>query len=135
MQDFDDLIQLIFEHIDDNRVTLKKEIKHGYKHYYLSFYANNTLNINNSYLSDNFELRFDNRNSCIEMFYNHGIENIIIENDYLLEKWSEIFNNYLNTNIYEKANDKILKVLNSCEQKDIYRRYQMKKILPDNESI
>ena len=53
----------------------------------------------------------------------------------LVEKWSTIFEEYINKDISEKITKVVEDTLSSCYNKNLYRTYQMKKILPDNESL
>ena len=50
-------------------------------------------------------------------------------------KWSNILEEYINKDMSTKAKDVIEGALSSCYNKSLHRTYQMKKILPDNESL
>ena len=84
---------------------------------------------------DSIEIVIDNRNSCIEILYDNGVENIIIEDKQLLDKWSKILEEYINNDISIKIKNVVEGALSSCYNKNLYRTYQMKKILPEDESL
>jgi hypothetical protein len=60
---------------------------------------------------------------------------ITIEDEKLLNKWSEIFEKYLNQNIDKDIKGMIHNVMSNMSDKDLYRDYQMKKIFKKDEPI
>jgi len=146
MKEIDEFLQFLLENESDERIDIYKKMKYGYRYYYVSFSIDEKPeeedNNNQSYgrlrsfrMSESIDIVIDNRNSCIEITYEHGSENIIYEDKTLVEKWSSILEEYINRNISEKTTNIIEKSLSSCYNKNLYRTYQMKKILPDNESL
>ena len=136
----DEILNFIFEHKNDHRISIYKKMKYGFKHYYISFTIDeepDSKNNGNTYMRyrDSFEISIDNRNKCIEFIY-AGDKNIIIEDDTLLDKWSTKLDEYLSDNLEYKIKSLFENVLSSCYNKNLYREYQMKKIFPEeDESI
>lgn len=146
MKEIDEFLQFLLDHESDHRISFTKKMKYGCRYYYVNFNIDEKPeeeNKNQSYghvlrgyrISDSIEIIIDNRNNCIEMIYDNGSENIIIEDKELLNKWSNIIEEYINKDISVKTKDAIENALSSCYNKNLYRTYQMKKILPDNESL
>ncbi len=145
MKEIDEFLQFLLDHESDERISFSKKMKYGYRYYYVNFNIDEKPeegSKNQSYgslrgyrISDSIEIVIDNRNGCIEMIYENGSENIIIEDTQLLNKWSNILEEYINKDISTKAKDVIESALSSCYNKNLHRTYQMKKILPDNESL
>lgn len=143
MKEIDEFLQFLLDHESDERISFSKKMKYGYRYYYVSFNIdekpeeeskNQSFGSLRGYrISDSVEIIIDNRNGCVEMIYDNGIENIIIEDKHLLNKWSEILEEYINRDVDVKAKDIIEKTLSSCYNKNLHRTYQMKKILPDND--
>ena len=130
----DNMIQFLMDHIDrDDRISVIKKMKYGFRHYHLilSIDEENTnlnSNQNHYHFRESLEINFDNRNKCIEiMSYNE--DSMIIEDNELLEKWNEVLENYINKNIDDKIKDAFEKSLIKCHNKSLHREYQMKKIL------
>lgn len=143
MKEIDDFLQFLLDHESDERVSFHKKMKYGYRYYYVQFNVddkpeNQTFNPNgliSTRIIDSVQIIIDNRNSCIELIYNHGSESLIIEDKVLLEKWSSILDEYLSKDINIKIKNVFENALISCHDKGLHREYQMKKILPNNESI
>ena len=146
MKEIDEFLQFLLYHESDDRISFSKKMKYGYRYYYVNFNIDEKPEEegkNHSYghtlrgyrISDSIEIIIDNRNGCVEMIYDNGMENIIIEDTELLNKWSNILEEYINKDISTKAKDVIENALSSCHNKNLHRTYQMKKILPDNESL
>ena len=145
MKEIDEFLQFLLDNESDERIDIYKKMKYGYRYYYVSFSIDEKPeeeDNNQSYgrlrsfrMSESIDIVIDNRNNCIEITYEHGSENIIFEDKTLVEKWSSILEEYVNRNISEKTTNIIEKSLSSCYNKNLYRTYQMKKILPDNESL
>jgi hypothetical protein len=119
-------------------------MKYGYRYYYISFNIDekpeDDSNKNQSFgslrgyrITDSIEIVVDNRNTCVELIYDNSIENIIIEDKNLVDKWSNILEEYINNDVSTKVKNIIENALSSCYNKSLHRTYQMKKILPDND--
>jgi hypothetical protein len=147
MKEIDQFLQFLLEHESDERISFSKKMKYGYRYYYISFNIDEkpeddnkknksyTNSLKSYMISDSIEIIIDNRNICIELLHDNGIENIIIEDGELVDKWSDILEEYINKNVSTKVKDVIEKALSSCYNKNLYRTYQMKKILPEDESL
>lgn len=146
MKEIDEFLHFLLEHESDERISFSKKMKYGYRYYYISFNIDDKPeddnNKNQSFgslrgyrISDSIEIVVDNRNTCVELLHDNGIENIIIEDKELVDKWSNILEEYINKDVSTKVKDVIEKALSSCYNKNLHRTYQMKKILPDNESL
>lgn len=145
MREIDEFLQFLLDHESDERISFSKKMKYGYRYYYVNFNIdekpeeegkNQSFGSLRGYrISDSIEIVIDNRNGCVEMIYENGMENIIVEDTHLLNKWSSILEEYINKDISTKAKDVIENALSSCYNKNLHRTYQMKKILPDNESL
>ena len=147
MKEINDFLQFLLEHESDERISFTKKMKYGYRYYYINFNIDEKPEEkeknNQSYINslkgyriiDSIEIVIDNRNSCIEILYDNGVENIIIEDKQLLDKWSKILEEYINNDISIKIKNVVEGALSSCYNKNLYRTYQMKKILPEDESL
>ena len=109
MKEIDEFLGFLLEHEYDRRISISKKMKYGYRYFYISFHIdekpeedknNQSYGTNKSFsayrISDSVEIVIDNRNSCVELLYEHGSENIIIEDTQLVEKWSQILEDYIN---------------------------------------
>jgi hypothetical protein len=143
MKEIDEFLEFLLEHDYDSRVNIQKKMKYGHRFYQISFNIDEPTedktiggNSNKYYrMSDSLEIIIDNRNECIELVYEHGSSNIIIEDKNMIDKWNVRLEEYINKDLSEKTKSVIENTLSSCYNKNLYREYQMKKILPDNESI
>jgi hypothetical protein len=128
MTEIDQLIQLIYDNLDgSDYITLKKFIRYGFRHYHLSVSIGETDEVKILF-RDSFSLHFDNRNKCIEISELDG-ESIFIEDVETLEKWSNIFEERITSELEMTIEDKIFNLLNSCQNKSLLRQYQMKKLI------
>lgn len=147
MKEIDEFLEFLLQNESDERISISKKMKFGYRNYYVNFYIDDepedkTKNQNQGYASlrayriqDSIDIVIDNRNKCIELTYDSGSSNIIVEDEELINKWNEILEEYISRDISSKTKDVIEKALSDCYKKDLHRQYQMKKILPDDESI
>jgi hypothetical protein len=144
MKEIDEFLQFLLEHESDERISFSKKMKYGYRYYYISFNIDekpeDDSNKNQSFgslrgyrITDSIEIVVDNRNTCVELIYDNSIENIIIEDKNLVDKWSNILEEYINNDVSTKVKNIIENALSSCYNKSLHRTYQMKKILPDND--
>ena len=144
MREIDEFLQFLLDHESDERISFSKKMKYGYRYYYISFNIDEKPeeeSKNQSYghslrgyrISDSIEVIVDNRNCCVELIHDNGVENIIIEDKQLVDKWSNILEEYINKDASTKVKNVIENALSSCYNKNLHRTYQMKKILPDND--
>ena len=107
-------------------------MKYGYRHYHITVLIKHEINsaINKSmYNSYNqLSITLDNRNKCIVVSSSENEETITIENEETLNKWSDIFEEYLSKNLEDNVKNMIHNVMSKMSDKDLYREYQMKKI-------
>ena len=145
MKEIDEFLQFLLDHESDERISFSKKMKYGYRYYYVNFNIDERPEDDNkknqSYphslrgyrITDSIEIVVDNRNACVELIYDNSIENIIIEDKKLVDKWSGILEEYINKDVSTKVKDIIENALSACYNKNLHRTYQMKKILPDND--
>lgn len=145
MKEIDEFLHFLLEHESDERISFTKKMKYGYRYYYINFNIDEKPEDDNKKnqsiahslrgyrITDSIEITVDNRNTCIELIYDNSMENIIIEDKYLVDKWSNILEEYINKDVSTKVKDVIENALSSCYNKNLHRTYQMKKILPDND--
>ena len=141
MKEIDEFLEFLLEHDYDSRVNIQKKMKYGHRFYQISFNIDEPTedktiggNSNKYYrMSDSLEIIIDNRNECIELVYEHGSSNIIIEDKNMIDKWNVRLEEYINKDLSEKTKSVIENTLSSCYNKNLHRTYQMKKILPDND--
>ncbi len=140
MQKIDKFLEFFLEHLDDERITVYKKLKYGYRYYHLNFHIDEDPNqntANNSYFKyrDSMEIIFDNRNSCIEIIGGDESVPLIIEDKELLEKWSNILEDIVSNKLEERIIDVFEKSLSECFNKNLHRELQMKKIFKQDESL
>jgi hypothetical protein len=147
MKEIDEFLEFLMKNESDERISISKKMKFGYRNYYVNFYIDDepedkTKNQNQGYaalrsyrIQDSIDIVIDNRNKCIELTYDSGSSNIIVEDEELINKWNVILEEYISRDLSSKTKDVIEKALSDCYKKDLHRQYQMKKILPDDESI
>jgi hypothetical protein len=147
MKEIDEFLEFLMKNESDDRISISKKMKFGYRNYYVNFYIDDepedkSKNQNQGYatlrayrIQDSIDIVIDNRNKCIELTYDSGSSNIIVEDEELINKWNVILEEYISRDLSSKTKDVIEKALSDCYKKDLHRQYQMKKILPDDESI
>jgi hypothetical protein len=147
MKEIDEFLEFLMKNESDERISISKKMKFGYRNYYVNFYIDDepedkSKNQNQGYatlrayrIQDSIDIVIDNRNKCIELTYDSGSSNIIVEDEELINKWNVILEEYISRDLSSKTKDVIEKALSDCYKKDLHRQYQMKKILPDDESI
>ena len=148
MKKIDELIRFLWERREDDRVCISKDIKYTYRNYYIKMeiddkpesvddISNNTKygplrGIFKGY-SNILSLHIDNRNKCVVLNYN---ENIVIEDDIIVQKWSSILDEYIVNNNEILFDNIIDNAFSDCYRKDFHRDWKIKKILPEeNESL
>lgn len=137
MNEIDKFLNFLFKRIDDDRIKLHKEMKYGYRHYYLNIVLEKDKDPNSTFSHYNeLSITIDNRNNCVNI-YNSYIDNnqITIEDTELVKKWSDIFEEYLSNNLESSIKSLIHETMSGVKDKDLYREYQMEKIFKDDESI
>ncbi len=141
MEKLDKFIQFFIDHIDDNRISVFKKMKYGFRYYYISFYIDDDPNQNNQNQSygfkyrENLEITFDNRNECIEIYGGDEEHPLIIEDKELLKKWSNILEDIVSKDLESRITNIFEKSLSDCHNKNLHRELQMKKIFKQDESL
>ena len=135
MKEIDDFLEFLIEHSHDDRIIISKKVKFGFRHYYITFNIDEEPDNGKRRISESVEICIDNRNNCIDVSQHYGDTSIVIEDSELVKKWSEIIENYIEDNNKDRLSGFIEKTLSKCHNKNLYREYQMKKILPNNESL
>ncbi len=138
MKEVEDFLQFILDHHLDDRIDISKKMKYGHRFYYITFHIDEEPEESKSgrlRITDSVEVCIDNRNNCIEVGNQHGYNTIVIENEELVKKWTDILEKYIEEDNKSKIDGLLEKTLSKCYNKNLYREYQMKKILPNNESL
>jgi hypothetical protein len=136
MDKFNELLQFIIDNRKDDRISIYKKMKYGYRHYYVSFYIDEETSSQQTQnplaiykYGGSMNITFDNRNKSIEIDGGDEDYPIIIEDHELLEKWSSILEEIVNENIEKRIVNIFEKTLEECYNKNLHRELQMKKIL------
>jgi hypothetical protein len=134
MEEIDKFINFLFKNIDDNRITLNKEVKFGHRCYYLTMMLEKEGE--SSLYYNELSIVIDNRNECM-ILSNSYYEPIrkTIENKELVKKWSDIFEKYISDNLEKDIKCIIHNTMSDVKDKDLYREYQIEKIFKQDESI
>ena len=136
MEKVDNFLEFFINHLDDERVTVYKKMKYGYRHFGVNVYLenieedsiNHTISnsgkmfTNSSY--NNINILVDCRNKCID--FNVNMDEVVIEDEIFTEKWANILDEYLNNRIESKVNELINLAL---AKTDLLREYKIKKII------
>jgi hypothetical protein len=133
MNELDNFLTHLFANIDNEAICLSKKMKYGYRHYYLNVNVEkeekedkNSIN-SGIYLSGgDFTIVIDNRNKCIDIFSN--MDTIVVEDTELVEKWTNIFEEYIQDNLEKTVEDLINSVFSNSTQKNLLRDYKLKKM-------
>lgn len=136
MKEIDKFIEFLFKNIDDERISLNKEMKFGYRFYNIRLVVEkDDPNSTYKYFNE-LSITIDNRNQCISL-YNTYLDDkqVTIEDKDLIEKWNQKFEEYLSGNIERDVKNVIHSTMRDLKDKDLYRDYQMEKIFKDDESI
>ena len=136
MKEIDKFIEFLFKNIDDERISLNKEMKFGYRFYNIRLVVEkDDPNSTYKYFNE-LSITVDNRNQCISL-YNTYLDDkqVTIEDKDLIEKWNQKFEEYLSGNIERDVKNVIHSTMRDLKDKDLYRDYQMEKIFKDDESI
>lgn len=140
MEKINKLLEFIIDHLEDDRITVFKKFKYGFKNYHLNFYIDEDPTKNQTKHSlfqyrDSLEIVFDNRNKCIEIYGGSEDHPLILEDEDLLKKWSDILEEIVSQNLEERCVDVFEKTLSECYNKNLYRELQIKKLFKDDESL
>ena len=136
MKEIDKFIEFLFKNIEDERISLNKEMKFGYRFYNIRLVVEKD-DPNSTYKYYNeLSITVDNRNQCISL-YNSYLDDkqVTIEDKDLIEKWNQKFEEYLSNNLERDVKNVIHNTMKDLKDKDLYRDYQMEKIFKDDESI
>jgi len=132
MDKIDKFIQFLFERIDDDAISLSKKVKYGHRYYYLFLNLEKEESRFGINLISSMSIIIDNRNKCIEV---NSINELVIESEELVNKWSDIFEEYISNNLDENIQDVINATLSNSKDKSLLREYQMEKILNKDDTI
>jgi hypothetical protein len=131
MNELDSFLTHLFNSIESEDITLSKKMKYGYRHYYLNIKVEQqeetelSHSKNGLYISD-FTIVIDNRNKCIDIFSN--MDTIVVEDTELVEKWTNIFEEYIQDNLEKTVGDLINNTFTNTNQKGLLRGYKLKKM-------
>lgn len=137
MNEIDKFLQFLFKHIDDDRIKISKELNFGVRVYNLNLTLEQEQNENQNFTTYNeLIISIDSEHHSITM-YNTYYDNTTttVESKFLAEKWSNIFEKYLDDNIEKDVKKVINKTMTNVKDKDLFRDYQMEKIFKDDESV
>jgi len=138
MNELDLFLTHLFCNIENEDITLSKKMKYGYRNYYLNVNVEkeaetedtNNNSIGNKYYSltsgGDFSIVIDNRNKCIDIFSN--FDNITVESEDLVNKWTEIFEEYIKNGLEKEVGNLINNVFSNSTQKNLLRDYKLKKM-------
>lgn len=133
MNEIDTFISYLFDNIDNENINISKKIKDGFRIYNLSLRLENknTFGLQNGIKGlssyNDTVIIIDNYNKCIE-FTSGLYDSIIIEDNDLLKKWSDLFEDYLNSNLNNTVTKLINCLFDDANNKSILRDYKFKKI-------
>jgi len=140
MKEIDEFLEFLMDHKEDDRLLFSKKMKYGHRYYHINFMvddepdAKSSNNMSFRY-RDTLEIIFDNRNQCIEIIGSDEPSSLIIEDVELLKKWCDKLEVFINDKLDSRVMSIFENTLNNCYNKNLHREYQMKKILPEDESL
>ena len=140
MNEIDEFLTFLYENIEDKRIEVSKKMKYGFRHFGIDLYLENKESdtiINSStgqILTDSsynsIRILIDCRNDCIEV--NVNMDDVVIEDIDLTQKWADLLEEYLNNKLENKVSTLIN---NGLSKTDLLREYKLKKIIKEDESI
>lgn len=141
MQSLDFFLEFLFKNRKDPRISITKKMKWGCRHYHISFEIDSDPNDTSQHAFSSVDINIDGRNQCIEVVhsgnflagYPHDVQ-YVVEDSALVAKWSQLLEDTLNEGLDDKIKNLFENSLSSCFNKDLYREYQMGKLLPNKES-
>lgn len=136
MEEIDKFLQFLYKHIEDERIRVSKEIHYGMRSYHIDLILEQEVKNQNFSSFNELRITIDNENQCISMYNSYyDTTSTTIESKILVEKWSNIFEQYLENNIEDNVKKVINNTMSNIKDKDLLRDYQMEKIFNDNEPI
>ena len=135
MEQLDEFIQFMMDHDQDDRMNIYKDIKYGHKNYYITFKVDTDplqqKGWNRMY-GGSMNIHVDNRNRCITMHSDESdTDEIVFEDSALVDKWSEILEDYINSKLMRDFKKIVDNTFESCHRKDIARDWKIKKIFKE----
>jgi hypothetical protein len=136
--EIDEFIAFLMNHKDDERITIMKDIKYGHRNYWINFDIDSEpKSVTNNHwgsISGRMSIHFDTRNEAIFFSSDHtDISQVTIEDKDLLNKWCNIIEEYISSNLKSDFRKMVEQTLASCYKKNIHREWKMRKILPDED--
>jgi hypothetical protein len=136
MEDLDKFLNFLMENSSDKRISISKRMKYGYRHFYLIFRIDESSKKTGGFgYHHSLEIVFDNRNKCVEIISGVDDKHLVIEDESFVEKWSNIFEEFLKKDLDENIGSIIDITLSSCEDKNLHREYTLRKIFKEDELI
>jgi len=136
MEKVDKFIEFLIDNRSDSRIKISKKIKYGFRCYFLVFEIDPAPDKNTPYpYRERMEIIFDGRNRCIEVYREDEENPIVIENDTLLDKWSNKIEEILSENIEDKVLEVFNNSLNKCFNKNLYRDLQILKLFKQDDTL
>lgn len=133
MLNIEEVLDFIFENLEDERVSLYKTIKNGYRSYHL----NVSLKLPDPSMASDFKMIqviVDCRNKCIEI--GHWEDLLVFENAELTSKWAdkleEIYSSRLENLLSRKVDKFFNKEVNPVDM-DFTRRWKMRNIFDESD--
>jgi hypothetical protein len=136
--EIDEFIAFLMNHKDDERITIMKDIKYGHRNYWINFDIDSEpKSVTNNHwgsISGRMSIHFDTRNEAIFFSSDHtDISQVTIEDKDLLNKWCDILEEYISSNLKTNFREMVEQSLSSCYNKNIHREWKMKKIFDDED--
>ena len=136
--EIDEFIAFLMNHKDDERITIMKDIKYGHRNYWINFDIDSEpKSVTNNHwgsISGRMSIHFDTRNEAIFFSSEHtDISQVTIEDKDLLNKWCDILEEYISSNLKTNFREMVEQSLSSCYNKNIHREWKMKKIFDDED--
>lgn len=123
MNELDCFLEYILDDIDSDNIHLYKRIKNGHKTFTLNI-SSETINKGiNSYSDINIVI--DITSSSLEITSSSELQVVTIESEYLVKKWSNVFEKYLSENLEKEV---IGIIGSSFKNKSLLRDYKLTKI-------
>jgi hypothetical protein len=135
MKELDKFLRFLMENMEDERISIWKKMKYGYRHYYISLSIDLEDEKGNPIrYRDRMSVTIYNRNNCIELEDDDG-ENIVFEDVEMVKKWTDILEEYISKDMDGKVHKMVDLTLGKCANKSLHRAYKMKEILKDDEPL
>ena len=131
MKELNHFMNFLIEHKDDERVSIHRKIKFGFKHFYIEFFSDKIDRHGNPFQSPSMQICIDNRNKCIEISSYTNDHPVIIEDEEMILHWSDRLEKILNDENEPRLHSMIENAFINCENKNLHREFLMKKIIND----